>query len=150
MRDHFRLKTAVFLILEQDGKFLLLRRFNTGYRDGDYSLVAGHVDGGEPMTQAMVREAYEEAGITLSPGDMEVVHVMHRHSEVEGTNDDEYVDFYFRVTHYSGELRNMEPEKCDELAWFTFDELPENTIEYVAQALHCVAEGITFSEYGWE
>ena len=149
MRDHFRLKTAVFLILEQDGKYLLLRRFNTGYRDGEYSLVAGHVDGGEPMTNAMIREAFEEAGITLSHENLEVVHVMHRHSEVAGTNDDEYVDFYFKATTYDGELRNMEPEKCDDLSWFALDELPETTITYVKQALQLAEKGVTFSEFGW-
>ncbi|HKR82032.1 MAG TPA: NUDIX domain-containing protein [Candidatus Saccharimonadales bacterium] len=150
MRDHFRLKTAVFLVLEQGGKILLLRRANTGHRDGQYGLVAGHVDGGEPVTQAMIREASEEAGITIAPADLEVVHVMHRHSEVASTNADEYVDFYFKATRYSGELRNMEPEKCDDLSWFPASNLPENTIDYVRHALECIEQGVTFSEYGWE
>lgn len=38
--ERFKLVTAVHLILTQNGKILLLRRYNTGYEDGNYSVVA--------------------------------------------------------------------------------------------------------------
>ena len=65
----FSIKVAVHLILEKDGKILMLRRFNTGWQDGNYSLVAGHFDGGERGRDAMVREAKEEAGIDVLADD---------------------------------------------------------------------------------
>ena len=52
----FTSPVAVHLFLVQDGRILLLRRYNTGYEDGNYSVVAGHIDGGEKLKSAMVRE----------------------------------------------------------------------------------------------
>lgn len=57
---------SVYLILVKDGKVLLLRRANTGYEDGNYGLVAGHLDGDESATTGMVREASEESGLHSS------------------------------------------------------------------------------------
>ena len=63
--ERFKLVVAVHLILIEDGKILLLRRYHTGYEDGNYSVVAGHIDGDESVIKAMQREALEEAGITI-------------------------------------------------------------------------------------
>ena len=70
---------AVHLLLVREERVLLLRRYNTGYEDGNYSVVAGHVEGGEELVTAMIREAREEAGIELLPSDLEVVGVHHEH-----------------------------------------------------------------------
>ena len=84
---------ASYLVLIKDNKVLLQRRFNTGYQDGKYSMVAGHVDKGETFTEAIIRETKEEAGIELKPENLKVAHVMHRDS---GTNENnERVDVFF-------------------------------------------------------
>jgi len=134
---------AVHLFFLKDNKILLLRRFNTGYEDGNYSVVAGHVDAGETVTQAAVREAQEEAGVVLQLGDLQVAHVMNRKS------NDERVDFFIVVKGWSGEIRNMEPEKCDDLAWFPLEALPANMIPYVRHAIENYQKGILYSEFGW-
>lgn len=135
---------ASHLFLEKDGKTLLARRFNTGYEDGKYSVVAGHVDVGESTMQAMIREAQEEAGIIIEPEQLDLCHVMHRKSDVLR------VDFFFRATEWERAPRIMEPDKCDDLRWFEKSELPENMVAYVKWAMERVEKGQVYSEFGWE
>jgi len=49
---------ASYLVLFKENKVLLLKRFNTGYEDDKYSMIAGHVDEGESFSEAIIREAY--------------------------------------------------------------------------------------------
>jgi ADP-ribose pyrophosphatase YjhB (NUDIX family) len=107
----------------------MLRRFNTGYEDGNYNVVAGHLDGDETITQAAIREIKEEVGVIVRSENLVIVGVMHRKS------NEERVDFFLAVRVWEGELFNNEPEKCDKLAWYPFRELPENTIPYISRAL---------------
>ena len=149
MKDRFKLIPAVYLVVMEEGKVLLLRRFNTGYEDGKYSLPAGHLDGDEPLTTAMVREAKEEIGVTIKPSALKLAHIMHRRSEVKGTTADERVDFYFVTASYVGEIKNMEPDKCDELLWCDLNHLPKNIIPCVKEALLNIAQTNILSERGW-
>lgn len=149
-KERFKITPASYLVLEKDGKFLLARRFNTGYEDGKYSLVAGHLDGKETFRQAMVREAMEEAGIVLAVNDLQVVHTMHRITETDKVGLRERMDIFIKAEKWKGELKNMEPHKCDDLSWFSIDNLPDNTIPYVRHALECIQNGVTYSEFGWE
>ena len=63
----FRSPVAIHIFLWQDEKVLLLRRYNSGYEVGNYSVPAGHLDGNEPETQAAMREVREEVGIEIAP-----------------------------------------------------------------------------------
>ena len=134
---------AVHLFLIKGNKVLLLRRFNTGYEDGNYSVIAGHIDGGENVYSAMIREAKEEAGINIWLSDLKAVQVMHRKKE------DERIDYFFVCEKWEGEVRITEPDKCDELRWVEVSALPENTIDYVREALRNYRDGVLFSVYGW-
>ncbi len=140
----FLLKSAVHVFFLRGEEVLLLRRANTGYADGEYSVPAGHLEGGETVRAAAAREAAEETGLQLDEAQVSVVGVMHRKS------DDERIDFFVAVTEWAGEPHNAEPQKCDDLRWFPLAALPENTIPYVRQALANVAAGRWFDEFGWK
>src|SRR5215207_6411774 len=97
---------TVHLLFFRADQVLLLRRFNTGYGDGQYSVPAGHLDGGETVMAAAAREAEEETGLQLEEADIIFSSVMHR---IDG---DERVDFFVRVQQWQGEPINAEPDKC--------------------------------------
>jgi 8-oxo-dGTP diphosphatase len=134
---------ASYLILIHEKKALLIRRFNTGYEDGNYSLPAGHVEPGERPTLCALREAEEEIGVSVREEDAHLVHTMYRKAE------DDRVDFFFTTEKYSGVPQNKEPHKCDHMDWFPLDALPANTIPYIKTALEAYQKGEHFSEFGW-
>lgn len=135
-------KLAVYLILRDGSKVLLSLRQNTGWKDGWFSLVAGHVEAGEAAESAMVREAAEEAGIKVELGDLQHVYTMHR---IASDTTDEYVDIFFECQRWSGNIYNAEPEKCGELRWVKLDDLPDHTLDYVKKALANYPQGETYS-----
>ena len=144
MAEEHRPFTASYLVLQRDNEVLLMKRKNTGFKDGMYSLVAGHVDEGENYKQAMVREAKEEAGIKIDKKELETLTVMHRKSEGRT-----YVDIFFKTQSWEGDIENREPEKCSELSWYETDDLPENTVYYVEKVLKGLNNGMNYQELGW-
>lgn len=136
---------AVYLVLVRDGKVLLTRRYNTGWRDGNWSMIAGHVETGETATEALIRETKEEARIDIEPKDLRHVHTLHRKSI-----DREYIDIFFTADSFSGEPLIGEPDKCNAMAWFAPEEMPDNTLPYVLQGVTEALKGVTYSESGWQ
>jgi 8-oxo-dGTP diphosphatase len=134
---------TVHLLFFREDQVLLLRRFNTGYADGQYSVPAGHLDGGETVVAAAAREGLEETGVQIEAGDIRFSSVIHR------KDGDERVDFFLHVCNWQGEPLNTEPDKCDELRWTNVNYLPENTIPYVRKAIQNHVTGIQFDEFGW-
>ena len=139
----FLAPVAVHLLLVKDDRVLLLKRYNTGYEDGNYSVVAGHIDGGEDLKTAMIREAREEAGIEVSHANLEVVGV------IPSKGDREYIHSFLKASVWSGEVTNMEPDKCNDLRWFDLNALPDNTIPYVRRAIENYYSGTWFGSFGW-
>ncbi len=135
---------TIHLLFFREGKVLLSRRYQTGYMDGCYSVPAGHLDGGETVTQAAIREAKEETGLELAVEAITFAGVLHR------SEDEERIDFFVQVAGWSGEPFNAEPHKCDDLCWVKVNALPENTIPYVRQGIHNALTGIPFGEFGWQ
>lgn len=142
--ERYKMAAAVYLVIRRGSTILLLKRANTGYQDGNYGLVSGHIDGDELATHAAAREALEEAGITVEPQDLRLVHTVHR---LTTGASKERLELFFAVAKWEGEIRNAEPDKCDELSWYAIDDLPANTIPLVRRVLQLIDSGEPYSEY---
>ena len=125
MSQKHQVHVASYVIFRRDDKILLMRRANTGYEDGKYSLPSGHIEAGEFPDAAAIREAQEEVGVTIQ--DLVFKLVMY--------SDDNYVCFFFEATRWEGEIRNCEENKCDDLNWFDLNNLPKNIAPEVKTGL---------------
>ena len=131
----------VFLL--RDEMVLLQRRQGTGFEDGNYGLVGGHIEGGESIRATAVRECREEIGIAVDPADLEPLGVVHYTG-----HSGEGVDFFFAARRWNGDPALV--ADADDLRWCHPDDLPTNTIPFVRRAIarHLLG-GRWFDEDGW-
>lgn len=135
MKPRFQVIPAVYVaLLRNEGKQVLLgKRINTGYADGLLGLPSGHLEEGESLTEAARREAKEETGIEINAGDLHLFHTQWRESIP--SNPGTRIDFFFKCSKWSGDVRNMEPTKCSGWDWFSLDKLDSSVIAPVKLAL---------------
>ncbi len=145
--EPFRVAAAVYGILRGRGRILLIRRAATGYRDGQLSLPAGHLDGGEDAVAGLVRELREELGIEADPQSCRLALLMH--SAPEHSEDREYFHLFFFVDRWTGEPFIAEPGKCSEMRWAEASALPSDLADYVAEGLAAIARGDSLTLHGW-
>ena len=100
------------ILVNRAGELLFGQRQNTGYEDGAWHLPSGHLEAGESVVAALIREAKEEVGVVIGEHEGEFTHVMHNSSS--GGR----VAFFFTVQHWTGVPENLEPKKCSGLQWF--------------------------------
>lgn len=115
-----RVGVAVFLI-SPTGQFLLGHR--TGNHGNDsWGLPGGNVEFGEDPVRTAIREVKEEVGTTIT-----APMLLDFTSDAFNETNKHYVTLFFAVRIADiNAVRNMEPEKCDELRWVYSDELPDN------------------------
>ena len=129
----FKSVVCVDVFLRRGDKFLLMRRQNTKSHDGEFELPGGHLEEGEDLVNAMIREAREELVIDLKREDLHLIHIMHHFSKGR-------LNFI-----YEADATNLNPiigekEKCSELRWVDFNSIPEETTPKVKQILENIKE----------
>ncbi len=84
---------AGLIIQNDEGTVLFMRRANTGFADGMWSLPGGRVGHGELLVQAAAREAEEENDLHVHIQDLHTAHVLNKTSN-DGTP---VVGWYFHT-----------------------------------------------------
>ncbi|MES9537595.1 NUDIX domain-containing protein [Actinomadura sp. NPDC000600] len=137
------------LLRREDGAVLVLRRHNTGYRDGWLCPPAGRIEPGEDVLAAAIREAGEETGVTLHRDDAVFSHVMHRAEASLPGPCHAISDYWFTFRRWGGEPRAAEPDKASEALWIDSAAPPADLIPHCARALAAIERGEAFSVHGW-
>lgn len=138
MSERHLTRTAVYVILERDEKIFFLRRANTGWADGLLTIPAGHVDKGEQVRDAAIKETKEEACVDVAIADLEFMHVDYLR--------DEYTNFYFRAKKWKGEPRLGEPHRASEALWVDKNNLPDDVTPQLKRLFNNIKVKSYFSE----
>jgi 8-oxo-dGTP diphosphatase len=144
--DRFSSVVDVHVILRRAGRVLLLRRAGAVFASGQLCLPSGHLERGESIVQAAVRETREETGIVLSAASLR--HVVSVHQRNPGTADTR-IGFAFEPGAWCGEPVIAEIDKHSELLWADPAALSADTAEYTAAILTAAGRGLTFALNGW-
>ncbi|AIA71805.1 NUDIX hydrolase [Pectobacterium atrosepticum] len=144
-RDRYNLSIAVFVLLLKGDELCMLRRSNTGWMDGCFSLPAGGLEKGETLSTAAARELKEETGVDAIPSELALAHTMH-----VWTENRSWIGHYFICREWNGVPFLAEPDKHAEVSWKNMSDLPEETIPYVRQAIEAINADESYSEYGWD
>jgi ADP-ribose pyrophosphatase YjhB (NUDIX family) len=108
-------KVAAAVLIEQDGRVLLVRRVNEPFR-GLWTLPAGFVNGGEDPAEAAARECLEETGLSVR-----IIRVLDVIAGREHERGADFIIVYFAEV-ISGRL--MPADDADAAEWFAREKLP--------------------------
>lgn len=125
-----KVRCAVHLFLIKDGKFLVEKRCNREWCNGQYDVIAGHIYGKQDVVTNMIDVAKREVNINIKKEDLEFIQVMHLNSDTE-----EYICYFFKASKWTGEIENMDVEFCERLEWVDMKYPVPNLIEYINIAL---------------
>lgn len=117
--DNQQVRVGVGIIIVKDGKVLMGKRINSHGHD-TWNFPGGHLEFGETPVECTIRETLEETGITIeniTPGPW-------TNDIFAGSPEKHYITIYMLAQHKSGTPKILEPEKCVEWQWFTWDNLP--------------------------
>lgn len=121
LKERFKLPAYVCVILRKDDRILLVERTNTGYFDNHWGIPGGFLEHNESLLEGAVREIHEEANAQVELENLTLVHVSQFNTE-----HNKLLGFYFEAKIWKGELKNNEPHKHGQIAWFDLNNLPAN------------------------
>jgi len=113
--SEYQTKLVSGIILDKNRVLLGLRK-NTQHFPNFWSLPVGHVENSESPREALKRELNEELGIKVIQEDVFCVKTDKKNSIYHQV---------FIINDYHGQVKNLEPDYCEELCWSQLNDLPE-------------------------
>jgi 8-oxo-dGTP diphosphatase len=112
-------KVGVGVFVFKDGRFLMMQR-QGAHGAGSWSVPGGHIEFGESFAETAAREVMEETSMTIK--NVRFGAVTNDYFKDEGKH---YITVWMASDWASGEATITEPDRCLQLAWSSFDDLPE-------------------------
>ena len=123
----------------KDGKVVLQYRSPERYKKwSGYAFPGGHIEEGESLAESVIREIYEETGLTITNPKLVAV------KDWPQDEGGRYIVFCYKATEFTGQLRSSEE---GEVYWVEKDQLEKLDLSYDMLPLLEVMEDPDLSEY---
>jgi 8-oxo-dGTP diphosphatase len=120
------------IIVNKQNKILVGKRKNS--HAPFYSIPGGNLELGESFDEGAIREVLEETNLNIkNPKVIAVTNNLETYKN-EGLH---YISIALLVSDYSGELKIMEPNKCEEWLWVDPKDLPQPHFDASKQSVNC-------------
>ena len=129
---------SVLLLPIKKNKIFLIKRANTGWEDGKWSIPGGRVEIGDSIMESAIRELKEEVAIEIKKQDLELVHVEYI--------KDKFINFFFSFTPNNTNIIPQEEDKVSDYGWFDLNNLPEPITANGHKILEAIKANKLFSE----
>jgi 8-oxo-dGTP diphosphatase len=110
---------GVGVILLKENKVLLGKRKGS-HGDGSWAFAGGHLEFKEDLEECAKREALEETSLHVKN-----IRFATLTNDIFENENKHYVTIFMTCDYDSGELKIMEPDKCEKWEWFEWGNLPE-------------------------
>lgn len=113
-----RPKVGIGVVVVKDNKVLFGKRKNA-HGDGAWCYPGGHLEYGESWEECSHREVMEETGIKIKNLRFGAIT-----NDIFKSEKKHYITICMIADFDSGEVKVMEPHKCERWEWFEWDKLP--------------------------
>jgi len=107
------------LIFNKERKVLLGKRKNA-HGEGSWCFPGGHLEFNEEPEDTAIRETMEEVGIKIKN-----LKRGHFTNDIHKERGKHYITIFIIAEYDAGEIKTLEPEKCEGWQWFSWDNLPK-------------------------
>ena len=113
-------EVAVFIINDKKQVLLQKRSANKRFNPNKWALCAGHVDAGESLESAALREVKEEVGINITINDLKPF--AEREFTIRNSNS-HITYFYYIKSNLNEKDFIIQKEELSEVKWFDIDDV---------------------------
>lgn len=129
MKRTENVELTVLCLIHKDNRYLLQDRIKEDWKG--FTLPGGHIEKGESIVDAVIREMKEETGLTIHNPKLCGVKQF-------PIDNGRYIVFLFHTDEFEGEIISS---REGAMHWISKDELPSvNTVEDLNELLHVMLE----------
>lgn len=142
--DKFKYPRVGFgVIVENENGQILIGKRKGSHADQKYSIPGGHLELGERFEDGAIRELKEETNLEIEdPKVISVVNCLQTYRE----ENKHYISIILFTNKFKGELKNMEPLRCEGWEWIDPNNIPMPHFDASELGIKCYLNNVFYTD----